>query len=307
MTKENLNKNKSRVAIITRTKDRHILLKRALYSLQQQTFKEFIWVVVNDGGEKKYVNQIVEDGRKSGIIINLIHNKQSLGMEAASNCGIRSVDSEFIVIHDDDDSWDPEFLQKTVEFLDKKEIYGGVVSLSTQVNEEINGENVEIKEFKPFNPHLKNIYLTEMACTNLFPPISFIYRRSVTNEIGFYNSNLPVLGDWEFNLRFLEKFDIGVIYEPLAFYHHRPNVDGIYGNTIYSGISKHIEYDSLVRNSLVRKDLKSGQLGLGYLVAIGSNSSHLYGNITGMFQFLTKLRNIANKLGIIWLINKLSK
>ena len=157
----------------------------------------------------------------------------------------------------------PQFLRKTVNFLNENSNYGGVVTLTTQVNEVLEGNQVHIQEYLPFNPGLKSIYITDMAVGNLFPPISFVYRRAVTDAIGLYNHALPVLGDWEYNLRFLEKFDIGVIYEPLANYHHRPNSDGVYGNTIYSGVSKHEEYDAVIRNNFIRGDIQRGAVSLG--------------------------------------------
>jgi glycosyltransferase involved in cell wall biosynthesis len=53
-------------------------------------------------------------------------------MEAASNAGIAACDSDYIVIHDDDDSWCPDFLERTVAFLDGPEgaRYGGVATHS---------------------------------------------------------------------------------------------------------------------------------------------------------------------------------
>lgn len=53
-----------RVAVITRTKDRKILLRRALESVCGQTFQDFMWVVVNDGGNREEVDRIVEEARK---------------------------------------------------------------------------------------------------------------------------------------------------------------------------------------------------------------------------------------------------
>ena len=35
-------------------------------------------------------------------------------MEAASNAGIKATNGELIVIHDDDDTWHPDFLKKCV-------------------------------------------------------------------------------------------------------------------------------------------------------------------------------------------------
>jgi len=286
-----------KVAVITRTKDRPILLWRAMTSIAQQTMKDYIWIIVNDGGEKDAVEKVSEAAKQQSIDLKVHHNRKSVGMEAASNIGIKISNSEFIVIHDDDDSWDPSFLEKTTHFLDKKNNYFGVVTLTTQVLEDFDGKCVIEKEFKAFNPWMQSIYLIDIVKQNIFPPISVIFRRKIFDTIGYYNEKLPVLGDWEFNLRFLERFDIGVIYEPLAFYHHRETLEGVYGNTVYDGVSKHIEYDAIIRNSLLRKDLGNSSFGLGMLVNLGRYQLILDQRILVAEKLLNFVKRIMEKTG----------
>lgn len=260
------------VAVITRTRNRPLMMARALDSLSAQVFSDLAWILVNDGGEPGPVESIAELGRQRGLCVTVLHHQQSRGMEVASNAGIRASDSEFIVIHDDDDSWEPAYLETCVGFLREFPHYAGVVTQSTKIEEEVLPNGIKILARSPFNPGLMSIYLHEMAQENTFPPISFLYRRSVIDEIGLYAEELPVLGDWDFNLRFLERHDIGVIPAALANYHHRralPDAQGHYGNSLYAGQNRHIEYDAIVRNRLLRRDLALGKPGLGWLVATG--------------------------------------
>ena len=90
---------------------------------------------------------------------------------------------------------------------------------------------------------------------NSFPPISFLYKREIYDKVGGYNESLPVLGDWDFNIRFLRVADIGVIPELLARYHHRDTItdaNNAYGNTVNAGVSKHVKYDAILRNHYLR-------------------------------------------------------
>ena len=50
----------------------------------------------------------------------VIHNVESVGMEAASNIGITASESEYLVINDNDDTWHLGFLEKTVSYLDAR-------------------------------------------------------------------------------------------------------------------------------------------------------------------------------------------
>jgi glycosyltransferase involved in cell wall biosynthesis len=255
---EAANSGRPRVAIITRTKNRPILLRRAAQSVGRQSFRDFTWTIVNDGGDAEDVIAILRDAPVDPRRLTLVSHDESLGMEAASNAGIEACDSDYIVIHDDDDSWTPDFLDRTVAFLDSPAgaRYGGVTTHSTYVSEEIRGDSVVEHETRPYNDWVRNVQLSEMACGNFFPPIAFLFRRSVLDRIGGFNEALPVLGDWFFNLEFLLEDDIAVLPEALARYHHRDRGDTsrtAYANSVIGGVSKHEEFAAIARNAFLRK------------------------------------------------------
>jgi glycosyltransferase involved in cell wall biosynthesis len=260
------------VAVVTRTKNRNVLLRRALESVLGQTFDDWVMVVVNDGGVVHEVDQLLDryKDRFNGRL-KVIHHKKSRGMEAASNAGIQFVDSEYVIIHDDDDSWHPDFLKLSLKFLWKRRRnlrVKGVITYSVLVQEEIHKDAVIVRSVEPFNKWLNGkILFSRMISQNVFPPVSFLYERSVFDEIGLYNEELPVLGDWEFNLRFMSKFEIVVLPKELAYYHHRQkSLHSHYGNSVIAGQDKHVIYDSFLRNELLRQDLLNGDAGLGHLV-----------------------------------------
>lgn len=245
----------TRVAIVTRTKDRPVLLRRAAESVAAQTHEDYTWVVVNDGGAPDEVDRVIGESLVDPARITVCHNAESLGMEAASNVGISAVDSDYIVVHDDDDSWEPRFLETTVAFLRRNAgVYKGVVTGTTYVSEEIAGEDVIEHGRKPYMSWVRNVQLAEMAAGNFFAPIAFLFRRDVHDAIGGFDEALPVLGDWDFNLRFLRQADIGVLTEPLANYHHRDRGDaaGSYSNSVIGGVDRHEAYTSIVRNKYQR-------------------------------------------------------
>ena len=290
-------KKYGKVAIITRTKNRNILLRRAIESVLCQEMQDWIMVIVNDGGDKGALELLLEEYRPNfHNRLHVIHHEQSKGMEAASNAGIKSVDSEYVVIHDDDDSWHPRFLKECVDFLDQTTYPNtmGVVTHSTRILEHIEGDKVIPYHKEPFNTWLNSISIYRMAADNVFPPISFVYRRNVFDEIGYYREDLPVLGDWEFNLRFVSKYNIHVIREELAYYHHRLAItDGDYSNSVIGGDEKHKYYDTILRNELLRDDIKNNKIGLGYLVNISKSFEIVHGQIGTVERFVSQVQ--ANK------------
>jgi len=246
------------VAIITRTKDRPLLLERAARSVAGQTYPNIRWIVVNDGGDPEPVHDVLEGSLVDPGRIAFLSHPESLGMEAASNAGIRVSTAELIVIHDDDDSWEPDFLEQAVTFLNRHDgLYDGVVCHSTHVEEIISGNTVLECGRRPFNNWLQNVQIAEMAAGNVFPPISFLFRRSLWESLGGFDETLPVLGDWDFNLRFLMEADIGVLPLPLANYHHRSeegeDTGGNYANSDSGSENPHVAYSAILRNRYLRR------------------------------------------------------
>jgi glycosyltransferase involved in cell wall biosynthesis len=274
--------HRARVAVITRTKNRPVLLRRAADSVASQSFGDFTWTVVNDGGDAEDVAAIMQAAPIDPRRMRLVSHDESLGMEAASNTGIAACDSDYIVVHDDDDSWLPDFLERTVAFLDSPEgaRYGGVATHSLYVSEEIRGDTVVEHDSRPYNDWVRNVHLSEMACGNFFPPIAFVFRRSVLDRIGGFNEALPVLGDWFFNLEFLLEDDIAVLPEPLARYHHRDRGDtncAAYANSVIGGVSKHEEFAAVARNAFLRRH--GDRAGVAASFAMGYAVSDLRGRI----------------------------
>lgn len=290
--------NHARVAVITRTKNRTILLIRAIRSVLGQTCQDWHHVIVNDGGDPSEVCKVLEPFRKAyQSRLTVIDNRTSVGMEAASNMGIRACSSEFVVIHDDDDSWEPTFLVRCLEFMDSPTVpllnreYGGVITYSLRILEEMDGENVRTVNTEPFNTWMSAVSLYRLAASNTFPPISFLFKRKVLEKVGYFREDLPVLGDWDFHLRVCLCYEIGLIPDLLANYHHRLSVfSGVYGNTVIAADSKHRTYENLYRNELLRQDLESGRIGLGFIVNIGRSFEHVHSQIWPIERVITKLK-----------------
>lgn len=254
------------VAIIMRTKNRPVLLARAISSVVEQSYQNWHLYIVNDGGNQQDVDNLVENYQEIlNDRITVIHNPKSLGMESASNCAFNIAYQEFMVIHDDDDSWHPDFLSETVSFLKKDTQAVAVITNCFVVHEEIQGETVKelaIFDWSCWKDFIDIHYLLQ---SNVAPPICMLIRMKVAKLIGGYNENLPVLGDWDYNLRLFRVGEIKTINKKLAYYHHRPNANNVYGNSIIHGVNKHLQYQTEYRNALVRQALLEQQSNYGLL------------------------------------------
>lgn len=253
---------KTKVAIITRTKDRPVFLARALESVASQTYEDYIHVVVNDGGSKDEVEEVVaHSSRKQSVLV--FHREIASGApDTIFNESIDRVDSDYIAIHDDDDTWHPQFLARTVKVLDDGA--SGVVVRTNKVVETVDGSTLRTLKTTAYMPDILAVSLYRQCIDNQLTPIAFAYRRSAYEHVGKYNSTLPVVGDWEFGLRFLQQYDVEYL-DPgfaLANYHHRKAS----GDNSFAK-HNHRKYFTQVANMYLRAEISDGKLGVGYIIS----------------------------------------
>lgn len=257
----------STVAIVVRTKDRPAFLTRALANIAEQTYPHYRVVVVNDGGAEAPVNAIVATAGL-GDRVQVIHREGGDGMEAASNAGIRSSESDYIAVHDDDDLWEPTFLEKTVARLDET----GAAMVTVRIDEyfEYFHENTgvfEPVESRPFWGFIQGVHAHDLFRINRAVPIGILHRRSLHDELGYFNEGLPVVGDWEFNLRVAARYPIEFIDENLAHWSKRLGATGASANSMVAGFDAHRHFDAVVRSEAVRQHLADGASPAPYLFA----------------------------------------
>jgi glycosyltransferase involved in cell wall biosynthesis len=250
------------VAVIMRTRDRPVLLARALADVCAQTFPDWHLVVVDDGGDAAEVDRLIKEC--PGVIgrVTVLHNEVSRGMEAASNQGVGAVDAEFVAVHDDDDTWHPAFLERTVAHL--RETGDVAVAVRTEiVRERVDGDVVEEVGREVFEPDVHSFSLFDLLRANRVVPISLLYRRSVHDEIGPFREDLPVVGDWEFNLRLAQSGrTVGFLdHEPLAFWHHREEAEGSEANSVLERADEHRDHDLEVRDAALRDYVREHGVG----------------------------------------------
>lgn len=263
------------VDIVMRTKDRPALLSRALTSVLNQRHANWHLYLVNDGGEAGPVDALVERFAKALTgRVTVIHTPASQGVAAAANLGMVAGDAPFAVLHDDDDSWDPAFLSAGAAFLlaPQNQRFGALLTKWNRVEETFDGTTAEMLRASIQGYEGDVIDILDIIRTPQIPPIALLWRRSVAQEAGFFNAEMPVLEDWDLNLRALQLGDIALSPQALANYHIRVSVDaGDYANTVTDGLPTHFRCNILYRNSLLRAYLDQDPARIGLVAALLKN------------------------------------
>jgi SAM-dependent methyltransferase len=214
-----------RVAIIMRTRWRLHVLPRGIRSVLSQTCPHWFLQIVNDGGPAHIVEADIAPYRDLlGTRLGVLHLARHHGMEAASNAGIAAAAGDVIAIHDDDDTWHPEFLERMLAWM-QRHGHAAAVCRSTIIREEWDGARYVNRSTEEFGPWTDSLSAEDLATRNHFPPISLLFRRSEYQEFGPFHEGLPALGDWHFNKRLASRRPIPVLAETLAQWRLRDTAD----------------------------------------------------------------------------------
>jgi glycosyltransferase involved in cell wall biosynthesis len=264
-----------------RTKDRNLLLQRAIQSIMNQSFTNWEILLINNGGDKVNLEEVLVHYQVLlSEKLKIIHLDNPQNMETATNIGIINSEGKFITLLDDDDTWEYSYLEECVSVLDNNHV-DGVVTRSVLIYEKIENNKIVQISTKMFNPNLKSVQKFKLARRNLFTTNAFMYKRSVIEDVGLYREDFPVLGDWEFNIRFSIKYKIVVIPKQLANYHKRLSNETTYGNT---QISDHLNYDRIIRVEYLSKGI-NGEISLFFALL-----TYLYFYLNQLIRFVKKAK-----------------
>lgn len=255
-------------SVVVRTRDRPILLRRALGSVLAQTYHDLQVVVVNDGGDRAVVDEVLASVMGDDPRLVRVHNETTQGRAEAFNAGLAASRGAYVAVHDDDDTWEPAFLQATVAHLQAHAAHCAVGTRCWVVKETLFDGSIIEDHREPFAVDSAHATLTEMVWGNYMPPISMLFRRSALDEVGGFDPSLPVLEDWDLNLRLLARHTMGFLPEvPLASWHHRTDEGGAASNSIVAEARDHVAYDLLIRDQYLRGTRGSDVPQLGALLA----------------------------------------
>ncbi|WP_186329347.1 glycosyltransferase family 2 protein [Agrococcus jejuensis] len=246
----------ARASVIVRTRNRPLLLERALASIAGQTMRELQVVVVNDGGDVAPVEALLDAVRDRLGDLRVVHHETSVGRPQAMLAGMALADAPAFVFHDDDDSWEPEFLERTLEHLDAHPDEVGVATRCTVVWEEVVDGAVHELRREVLSDGMTRVGFIATLTQNSTPPICLVLRRAAYDDAGGYDPTLTALADWELLLRVLRLGRIGLVDgPPLALWHRREGQQGDAGNSVHAEEHVHDRFNETIRDDYLRRSL----------------------------------------------------
>lgn len=188
-------KPKFLVSIIIPTYNGAKYIKRAVESVQNQTYKNIEIIITNDASTDETFNIISELGKKDPRIV-ILTNKTNLGFVKSLNKGAGKAQGKYITRIDDDDIWcDVDRLEKQVGFLETHPDYvlvgGGMIK--------IDEKNREISRYL-FPEKDEDIRKSILFCHSIAHGTVF-FRKDAFEEVKGYDEEFGFFADTELSLK----------------------------------------------------------------------------------------------------------
>ncbi len=280
------------VAVVVRTKDRPLFLSRALGSISAQTFGDYEVVIVNDGGDPQAVEQVL--AAQPATLrdrTSVIHNPSATGRWPAANAGVTASTAPLLTLHDDDDSWHPDFLTETVAYLQAHPDDHAALVRTEVVHERWEGDTAVRTGGYLLEEHNPEVLLSDLLDFNRFVPISFLYRRSLHDRLGLYDASLPAAADWAFNLQILQLGPVPYASDRvLAYWNQRLEERGVLGNSVFAAPRDHWIADGRHRDEALRAFVDQYGTGLPLYLSRVTEKRHrkIRGEISDAVQSIDR-------------------
>lgn len=183
------------ISCIVPTHSRPDLLREALRSIANQTALSSVEeVLVVDDLDEPETDLVVRQAIELGLPARRIVNAGS-GASASRNLGAAAATGTVLAFLDDDDLWDADYLQQSIDRLATTRADMVVASLDVL---EVSGERV------PFRVIASTVTPSEAAARNPgFTGSNFLVLRTTYLAIEGFDESLPVSNDKDFLVRFL--------------------------------------------------------------------------------------------------------
>lgn len=208
------------VSVIIPTKDRPGMLREAIASVLDQTYRNLEVIVVNDAGEDvTHVIESFHDGR-----LKYHRNEENVGLARARNVGVELSHGDYLCYLDDDDFYYPCHVETLVDALEEKGAKVAYTDSHLAVYEKRGDRWARTikKVLFDFDFHRELLH-----ANNYIHIVTLMHARDLIDEVGMFDGNLSVLEDWEFFLRLSDNREFIHVEKVTAQFRHRSDLSNM--------------------------------------------------------------------------------
>ncbi len=217
------------VSAIVSTYNAEKFLRGCMDDLVQQTIADKLEIVIVNSGSEQNEDAIVREYQNKYNNISYIKTDCREGIYTAWNRAVRVARGKYLTNANTDDRHRKDALEIMARTLEKNPeialIYGDQICTDTPNGTFENHNCIELAKRSEYSKER----LLFGCCVGSQP----MWRKTLHDELGFFDESLACSGDWDFWLRTSQKYDFKHIPEFLGLYYY--NRDGIeHGRRIHS-------------------------------------------------------------------------
>lgn len=199
------------VSIIMRTHGEHLFwLKESIASVFHQTYLNIELIVVEDGSD--FAKTFVEDiASRSDRIVIRYFSLPKMGRSATGNYGLAQAKGKYMMFLDSDDYLFCDHIEVLINELSGNKLVDVAYSLAWSIPTAVNrkdGVVINYRELWHHLPkfHVQPFHLELLQKDNLLPIQAALFRRTVYEQCGGFDTTLEYLEDWNLWLRYAHYF-----------------------------------------------------------------------------------------------------
>lgn len=216
------------ISIITCTKDRPELMYRCLKSVQRQDHEHWEHIIVNYSDSNSELERLLEMRPKAQQAKTRIIQTENQGYANNVKLGIERAAHDTIVILDDDDGWNNNYLEQSLNQLKSKRVDAVLTNFTICTEQLLDGFIQTIGTHQSYpDPY----FLNSIVAAKPFPSHSLVFRKELVKSIPFINS-LEFWAVWGFILQTLVSAKVHYNKASLVQkYVRKCKSNGVYKNT----------------------------------------------------------------------------
>jgi GalNAc5-diNAcBac-PP-undecaprenol beta-1,3-glucosyltransferase len=256
-----------KVSIILATFNRAEYILESLYSIQQQTFRDWECLIIDDGGSdntQEILAPILKQDTRFKYFMRT--SKYQKGLPGSRNYGLDLAQGDYIIFFDDDDIAHPQNLELCVFELSNTEL-----SFCRYIRDVFRGNFVYdfdySKEYTSFyinSSDINKILRNELqfnSCAVMWTKECYTKHR--------YTEHLKYAEEWEVYARIITSVNRGISINKTLYYgrKHDVSITGDFGNRNLNSLSSYTDAIQLVISNLKEKKMLSSEI-LRYFIQV---------------------------------------
>lgn len=197
-------KKNKKVSVVVRTCQRPDVLRETLISLENQTYRDFEVIVVEDG--LNTAEMMIKE-EFSSLDIKYFFTGQRQGRSIAGNIGLAESSGDYVNFLDDDDVFFADHLELMVSALETTDMLAAY-SFGFETPIKVYSKEPYKYKVKQYNSRYKEEFNKGKLCHHNYIPIQCImFSRILYEQLGGFDTSLDYLEDWDLWVRYMQMTD----------------------------------------------------------------------------------------------------